>query len=107
MTLNPGVLHKAQKEIDFVIGRDRLPMLTDLPSLPYVEAIMKETFRWNTVLHMGDYAPLPDQSNLLDLSPIGLPHVTLEDDTYNGWSIPKGSIVLANIWYAITCCVIF
>jgi len=41
---------------------------------------MKETLRWNAIIHMG------------------LPHVTLEDDTYNGYFIPKGSLVLANIW---------
>ncbi len=62
MTLNPGVLHKAQKEIDSVIGRDRLPVFSDLPSLAYVEAIMKETLRWNAIIHMGDYAPLPAQT---------------------------------------------
>jgi len=80
MTLHPYVFQKAQKEIDSVVGHDRLPTLSDMSSLPYMEAVMKETFRWNAVL------------------PMGLPHATQEDDTYNGYLIPKGSIVFANIW---------
>lgn len=23
----------------------------------------------------------------------------MEDDTYRGWRIPKGAVVLANVWY--------
>jgi len=25
----------------------------------------------------------------------------VEDDTYRGWRIPKGSVILANVWYVI------
>ncbi|KLO09949.1 cytochrome P450 [Schizopora paradoxa] len=80
MTLYPDVLRKAQKEIDSVIGHDRLPVLADMASLPYVEALVKETLRWNVIL------------------PLALPHVTLEDNEYRGYFIPKGSVVLPNIW---------
>lgn len=34
---------------------------------------------------------------------IALPHVTLEDDEYKGYFIPKGSVVLPNIWYVTLC----
>lgn len=39
----------------------------------------------------------PSQSTIL-----GIPHCVLEDDYYNGMYIPKDSIVLANLWYALT-----
>ena len=35
MMAHPAVLAKAQKEIDTVVGSDRLPTLEDRPSLPY------------------------------------------------------------------------
>jgi len=46
MVLNPRVLKKAQQEIDSVIGDQRLPTFSDRASLPYIDAIMSETFRW-------------------------------------------------------------
>ncbi|EIW87255.1 cytochrome P450 [Coniophora puteana RWD-64-598 SS2] len=80
MTLRPDVQRKAQAEIDAAVGPDRLPTADDLPSLPYIEALSKETLRWFPV------------------APLGLPHCTTEDDVYNGFFIPKGSIVQANLW---------
>jgi len=35
MMTHPEVLAKAQKEIDSVVGTDRLPTFSDRPSLPY------------------------------------------------------------------------
>lgn len=37
MLLHPEALHKAQKEIDSVVGTERLPTITDRSSLPYGE----------------------------------------------------------------------
>lgn len=45
MTKYPDVLREAQKEIDEVVGQDRLPEFDDRPSLPYVTAIVKEVAR--------------------------------------------------------------
>ena len=45
MVIYPEVQAAAQRELDEVIGRDRLPELTDRDSLPYVNAILRETFR--------------------------------------------------------------
>ena len=56
VTAFPDTQRKAQKEIDSVVGQDRLPLLSDMPALPYVEAVMKETLRWNAILHLGNYA---------------------------------------------------
>ena len=53
MALYPKVQKKAQAEIDSVIGPDRLPDFHDRPSLPYINAIVKESSRWNLVLPFG------------------------------------------------------
>ena len=56
MLIYPEVFAKAQEEVDRVIGRDKLPGLQNRPELPYIEAIEKETLRWNAILHLGTYA---------------------------------------------------
>lgn len=53
MVQNPDVLAKAQKEIDQVIGNDRLPTLRDRENLPYVECIFNECLRWGVPVPMG------------------------------------------------------
>ena len=55
MMMHPEVQRKAQAEIDRVIGSDRLPTLADQPSLPYIEALTKEVFRWNPVTPLGKF----------------------------------------------------
>ena len=55
MVLYPEILKKAQDEIDRVIGPDTLPTFNDRERLPYVDAIVKETLRYNTVVPMGKY----------------------------------------------------
>lgn len=80
MSLYPDVQRKAQVELDAVVGQGRLPQLADRDKLPYVTAVVREVLRWHTV------------------APLGVPHVSVSDDEYNGYFIPKGSIVLANVW---------
>lgn len=53
MVLNPHVWKRAQAEIDGMIGTDRLPEFDDRHSLPYVDAILRETFRWKPVGPLG------------------------------------------------------
>ncbi|GJN33880.1 hypothetical protein PR202_gb22508 [Eleusine coracana subsp. coracana] len=77
---NPKLLAKATEELDNVIGRNRLVTETDLPHLPYIEAIVKETMR----LH----PPVP----------LLLPHLSREDTSVNGYAIPAGTIALVNVW---------
>ncbi|KAG6849627.1 hypothetical protein H0H93_006836 [Arthromyces matolae] len=36
----------AQKEIDDIVGLDRLPTFKDRPYLPFIEAVVRETLRW-------------------------------------------------------------
>ena len=46
MILNPEVQRKAQKELDSVIGADRLPMITDRDDLPYLRSVVAEAYRF-------------------------------------------------------------
>lgn len=80
MSLFPDAMRTAQQEIDRVIGSDRLPTTIDRPNLPYIEAVVKEVLRWHPV------------------APMGLPHTSTADDVFEGYRIPKGSMVIANIW---------
>jgi cytochrome P450 len=54
MSLHPEIQARAQDEIDRVVGRHRLPEFADRPSLPYVEAVIKEVLRWNPVTPLGE-----------------------------------------------------
>ena len=47
---------RAQKEIDDVIGTERLPNISDRTKLPYLNAVIKETMRWNPVLPLSTIA---------------------------------------------------
>jgi len=80
MCLHPEIQRKAQAEIDSVIGSKRLPSVADRPSLPYVEAVMKEVFRW------------------LPVAPLGVPHCIAQNDSYKGLDMPSGATVISNIW---------
>ncbi|KAK5176320.1 hypothetical protein LTR44_011151 [Exophiala sp. CCFEE 6388] len=80
MVLNPEWLVKMQQELDRVIGPDRLPEFDDLTQLPMVRAVVKEVARMRPVTAGG------------------IPHKTTADDIYNGYMIPKGSIVHPNQW---------
>lgn len=49
MLLYPDVQDTAQAELDRVVGSDRLPNFADRELLPYINALIKETLRWNPV----------------------------------------------------------
>ena len=80
MTLFPDVQRKAQEELAAVVGPNSLPEYADEPALPYVRALIRELLRWRSVV------------------PLAVPHRVLEEDEYRGWRIPKGAIVIPNIW---------
>lgn len=80
MLLFPEVQKKAQKELDTVIGDSRLPSLEDYPQLDYVGRMVQEVLRWGPV------------------APLAVPHASFQDDTYQGYDIPKGTIVIGNVW---------
>ncbi|KAF8817039.1 cytochrome P450 [Phlegmacium glaucopus] len=80
MAIYPDAQRKAQDEIDRVIGSNRLPTYDDRKSLPYVEALYREVLRWGPP------------------SPLNTAHTATEDDIYNGYFIPRGATIIANIW---------
>ncbi|PAN49579.1 hypothetical protein PAHAL_9G457600 [Panicum hallii] len=77
---NPEVLAKATEELDRVIGRDRLVAEEDIPNLPYMEAVVKETMRLHPV------------------APLLTPRLCREDVSVGGYDVPAGTRVLINIW---------
>ncbi|KAH6775152.1 hypothetical protein C2S52_012713 [Perilla frutescens var. hirtella] len=77
---HPDIMKKAKEELDRVIGRKRLVEENDLPHLPYIDAIIMETFR------------LHPQATLM------APHCAIEDCNVVGYEIPKGTIVMINAW---------
>ena len=53
MVKNPHIWKRAQADIDAVVGTDRLPEFDDRSSLPYVDAILRETLRWQPPVPLG------------------------------------------------------
>ena len=46
MLLHPEAQRKAHEELDRVVGRDRLPELSDRESLPYIQCVVHESMRY-------------------------------------------------------------
>lgn len=46
MVRNPRVFKKAQQEIDRIVGNGRVPDHSDRDSLPYLECVLMEVFRY-------------------------------------------------------------
>ncbi|KAF7133129.1 hypothetical protein RHSIM_Rhsim09G0024200 [Rhododendron simsii] len=76
----PQLLQKATEELERVIGRDRWVQEDDIPNLPYIGAIVKETLRVHPV---GTFLA---------------PHLSTEDCKIAGFDIPRGTNVIVNIW---------
>ena len=79
MIAYPEVQNQAHAELDEVVGNARPPTFADIPSLPYIRAMVKETLRWSPII------------------PFGVPHASIADDWYEGMFIPKGTICLQNM----------
>jgi cytochrome P450 len=77
---HPRVMKKVQKELEDVVGLERMVEESDLDSLEYLDMVLKETFR----LH--------------PIAPLLLPHLAMEDCTVNGLHIPQNSRVIINVW---------
>ncbi|XP_042146115.1 cytochrome P450 2U1 [Ixodes scapularis] len=70
LILKPHVQAKIQQEIDRVVGRERQPMWEDRYQMPFTMATIWEMQRWRTD----------------------------KDVELAGYVIPKGTIMMANIW---------
>ncbi|VAH13183.1 unnamed protein product [Triticum turgidum subsp. durum] len=76
----PEIFGKATEELDRVVGRCRWVTEDDIPSLPYVDAIMKEAMRMHPVV------------------PLLVPRLSREDTTVGGYDIPAGTRVHISVW---------
>ncbi|XP_038061586.1 cytochrome P450 2U1-like [Patiria miniata] len=71
---------QVQAELDRVVGRERLPTLSDEPLLPYTRATLLEIQRLGSV------------------TPLGVAHFSASDVPYRSWTIPAQSTVIPNTW---------
>ncbi|GKE87122.1 cytochrome P450 71A1-like protein, partial [Tanacetum coccineum] len=76
----PEIFQKATEELDRVIGKNRWVQEKDMPNLPYVEAIAKETMRLHPV------------------APMLVPRRAREDCKVGGYDITEGTRVLVSVW---------
>lgn len=72
----PHIQEQMQKEIDRVIGRDRIPTMEDRKSLPFTDAVIHEVQRY------------------LDIVPLNIPHYATHDISFRGYVIPKGTGII-------------
>ncbi|BBN67969.1 Cytochrome P450 superfamily protein, partial [Prunus dulcis] len=77
---HPKAMKKVQKELENVVGLDRIVEESDLEKLEYLNMVLKETLR----LHL--------------VALLLLPHAAIKDCTVNGYHIPKKSHVIINAW---------
>ncbi|XVE61558.1 hypothetical protein DITRI_Ditri06bG0050200 [Diplodiscus trichospermus] len=77
---NPDTMIKAKAELARVVGPNRKVEESDIENLPYLNAVIKETFR----LH----PPIP----------LLIPRRAIQDTKYMGYHIPKNTQVLVNAW---------
>lgn len=78
--LHPAATELAQQELDRVVGRSRPPGFEDVQDLLYVEAFIKETYRWRPV------------------SPAGFTHATTKAIAYKNYLIPRGTMIQGCHW---------
>ncbi|PRQ38723.1 putative geraniol 8-hydroxylase [Rosa chinensis] len=77
---NPESLSKAQDELDSVFGKGKLIEESEITQLPYLQAIIKETFRLHPTV------------------PFLVPRKAESDVEIGGYIVPKNAQVLVNSW---------
>ncbi|KAH8798536.1 cytochrome P450 [Xylogone sp. PMI_703] len=80
LLLFPECLKKVHEELDRVTGQDRYPSWHEQDKLPYLRGMIKELQRWRT------------------FNPLSMTHFTFTEDEYNGYRIPKNSVIRLNTW---------
>jgi hypothetical protein len=92
MMLHPEAQRRAHAEIDGALAENVFPDLSHRKSLPYVEAILRETMRWHSVAPLGSSLITGDFGSADIVCNPALPHMTSCDDIFEGYFIPKGAL---------------
>ena len=79
LVLRPDLMKRAQDELDTVVSEVRLVRESDLPNLHYLNAVVKETFRFHTP------------------APLSVPRESIRACEVLGYSIPANATVLLNL----------
>lgn len=88
------ILHE---EIDRVCG-DRMPTFSDMESMPILRAFIRETMRWRPPVPTGMLVSFSWRLIESTLTVAGIPHELIQDDVYEGYHIPAGSIIHPLEW---------
>ncbi|TEB33469.1 O-methylsterigmatocystin oxidoreductase [Coprinellus micaceus] len=83
LTIHSDIQKRVQDEIDQFVGLGRLPDFNDREQLVYLRAVLKEVAR------------------IYQVFPVGVAHAAVEDDIYDGYFIPKGTIVFGHSWHML------
>ncbi|XP_029354340.1 vitamin D 25-hydroxylase [Echeneis naucrates] len=80
MALYPNIQERVHKEIDSVLANGRAPTLEDKQKMPFVEAVLHEVLRFCNIV------------------PLGIFRATSQDAKVNGYTLPKGTMVITNLY---------
>ncbi|XP_072037043.1 cytochrome P450 2U1-like [Amphiura filiformis] len=76
----PYIQQKIQEEMDSVVGRNRLPQVSDQEQLPYTRATLLEIHRHVTLVPLSSFHTASDETSL------------------HGYRIPKGTTLVSNLY---------
>lgn len=80
LAVNPHIQQKFADEIDYVIGKSRLPEINDESKMPYTQALIQELLRYVTV------------------TPMAIFHSAVQDVAFHGYDIKKDTMVMLNFY---------
>ncbi|XP_060694495.1 vitamin D 25-hydroxylase [Hemiscyllium ocellatum] len=80
MALYPNIQEKVHQEIDSIMGKNQIPSLEHKPQMPYTEAVLHEILRF------------------CNIAPLGIFRATAKNTIVRGYSIPKGTTVITNLY---------
>ncbi|XP_029005197.1 cytochrome P450 2J4-like [Betta splendens] len=79
MIYYPHIQERVQAEIDAVVGSSRQPSVSDRDNMPYTNAVIHEIQRLGNIV------------------PLNVMRMTSKDTTFDKYTIPKGTIILATL----------
>ena len=80
MVRYPEIQSRIHREIDEVVGRNRLPTLADKVNLPYTQATIAELHR------------------IVSLVPMAAFHLASDTTQFRGYTLPKNTVIVSNLY---------